>query len=546
MIPSHISGETRSRPRNCDDTPFTNVNGKKAVIAESLNGAAVFLVGSGPSFLDLDYTRLQEPGCLTMGVNNSPKTLRPDMWVSVDDPSHFLHSIWVDPRIQKFARSNFRDSHLYNSEARSSSILLVKDCPNLTLFKADLDFKVDDFLTSPSVSWGMEGNCGGRSVLLAALKILHHLGARNVFLLGVDFEMSSHYTYHFEQSRDSSSIKGNLSTYRILSKRLATLKPRFEEDQFYVWNCNPKSKLNVFPFYPFDAAVDFAQQHLPVSSNSEPTAGLYDREHHGDQSSENSTQQQYLPKEIQDRSFDRSKRPTLLSPKENPLTKEDIGDSGILLFADANMEWLLPWWFHHFKQSHTSCEVALVDGGITIEAKQWLSERAIPVIPLAVHEISPHLAWFHKPFAIAISPFARTVFCDLDCEIRGDLEPLFTWCEQGIVLGEDPFPIGKYRKLFRIGNFFNSGLIGVRKESEVIQKWCDETIQLHDGFRSDQEILNLVLHEQEMNVVVLPEHFHQIRLSGDHKDSQVMHWTGEPGKDYIRSQITKLKVPPIC
>ena len=72
-------------------------------------GASAFLIGGGPSLGNLDVGELSLPGCLTMAMNNAPKTVRPDLWVSVDDPSCFLRSIWLDPKIVKFAPLSPRD-----------------------------------------------------------------------------------------------------------------------------------------------------------------------------------------------------------------------------------------------------------------------------------------------------------------------------------------------------------------------------------------------------------------------------------------------------
>ena len=67
-------------------------------------GASAFLILNGPSLVsgEYDLSLLNSPGVMTYGVNNGPATFRPNFWSCVDDPTRFLKSIWMDPRITKF------------------------------------------------------------------------------------------------------------------------------------------------------------------------------------------------------------------------------------------------------------------------------------------------------------------------------------------------------------------------------------------------------------------------------------------------------------
>ena len=134
------------------------------------------------------------------------------------------------------------------------------------------------------------------------------------------------------------------------------------------------------------------------------------------------------------------------------------------------------------------------------------------------------------------------MFSVLDSEIRGNLSPIFPLGDQGLVLGNDLYPIGIGRKLFRENCYYNSGLIGVHHNSPILSQWCSETLKLHETRRSDQEILNLMIYESEATIIELPDHFHQLRLDGDHKEAVVMHWTGERGKAHIRKSIDLLNI----
>jgi hypothetical protein len=76
-------------------------DGHSMWFGDMYRGRCGFLILSGPSFNDINHKLLDKPGILTMGVNNSVKTYRPNLWTSVDHPSHFIKSIWLDPKIMK-------------------------------------------------------------------------------------------------------------------------------------------------------------------------------------------------------------------------------------------------------------------------------------------------------------------------------------------------------------------------------------------------------------------------------------------------------------
>lgn len=503
-----------------------------------LGGAAVFLIAGGPSFNEIDLDLLDQAGCLTMGLNNSPKNFRPDYWISVDEPSHFLRSIWLDPKIVKFVRSEHRNKELLDSEVRIRGKTKVDECPSIVFYESNLNFKVSSFLIEPSISWGGDASSVGRSVMLAALKTLYHLGAGHVFLLGVDFQMSSEYTYHFPQERSKSSVDGNRKSYHRLAKIFEELHPLFEAENFHVWNCNQDSHLKAFPFLPFEDAIAFARSRLPSAIGKEKSKGLYDRIEERNNSAGIFADLKNNEMKSSIRRIDRNKRPKPVQAESLSMSDVSLPESaGVLLLADSKLEWMLPWWMHNFERSNSELSVAIVDVGLSSEAVRWLTSKDRELIRLPENLPELRSAWFYKPFAILNSPFEATVFSDLDCEIRGDISQMNLWSSDGLVIGNDLFPVGESRKLFREKFYYNTGLIGVRKDNPIISSWCEETVNLHSTLRSDQEVLNLVLYEKEARIVELPAHYHQLRLEGDHKDAVVMHWTGDHGKNYIRKQI---------
>ena len=74
-----------------------------------------------------------------------------------------------------------------------------------------------------------------------------------------------------------------------------------------------------------------------------------------------------------------------------------------------------------------------VDLGMSHYGKTFCSERG-EVIPLQMDLAfsdgesvrDKRHSWFKKPFALLLSPFAHSIWLDLDCEVLGSLAPLFS------------------------------------------------------------------------------------------------------------------------
>jgi hypothetical protein len=270
---------------------FFTRDGHNLWLGDQYRGSSCFLILGGPSFgeiikKDYDFKGkkrsareiLNYPGFVTMGVNNSVKTFRPNLWTCVDDPQHFIKSIWLDPKIQKIVPFSFPEKKLFDNESWQEMNKCVGGCPNVIYYRRNEKFNADQFFFEDTINWGNHTNYGGsRSVMLAAFRILFHMGIRNLYLLGADFNMDENTKYHFDQDRSKGSISGNNSTYNALKERFKQLKPICDELGYNVFNCNLESKLDAFPKIRFEDAIEMASKDIPVIE-TERTDGLYDRE----------------------------------------------------------------------------------------------------------------------------------------------------------------------------------------------------------------------------------------------------------------------------
>ncbi len=260
-------------------------DGHNVFLGDMYRGHTAFLLCSGPSLKDHDLSKLNQRGILTLALNNAATVVRPQLWCSVDDPGNFADAIWYDPGILKFVplchmEKTFivRDDQgeLVPSQER------VGDMPAVFGYRRNEAFCAEQWLYEDTFNWGNHservdayGNKGSRSVMYIALRLLFHLGVRQVYLLGCDFKMvHGRQNYAFDQDRSRAAVRGNNSSYRILNVRLNHLKPHFDREGFQVFNCTPKSGLTVFPHIPYEDAVANATAIIPQQIL---TAGMYDR-----------------------------------------------------------------------------------------------------------------------------------------------------------------------------------------------------------------------------------------------------------------------------
>lgn len=248
-------------------------------MADKYRGSTAFLILGGPSFKEYDHSLLRKPGLLTMGVNNSVRSFRPNLWTSVDSPCHFIKSVWLDPKIEKFVPICHANKQIFDSDAWKYLDIKVGDCPNVVYYKRNEKFQARQFLWEDCFNWGNhKKHGGGRSIMLVAIRLLFYLGVRRVYLLGADFKMDESVKYHFDQDRHKGSINGNNSTYKKMNNWFRELRPLFERENFHVYNCYKDSGLTAFEHVPFKDAIaeTLSNDFMNIDVDKERTKGLYD------------------------------------------------------------------------------------------------------------------------------------------------------------------------------------------------------------------------------------------------------------------------------
>ncbi len=235
-------------------------------------------------------------------------------------------------------------------------------------------------------------------------------------------------------------------------------------------------------------------------------------------------------------------------------------NAGILVGADRKIEWLLDFWWSCY-QKHNSAPVAFVDFGMSTKARRFCAARGA-VIDLQMRaEIAPRSkidldvaqkwektygkaiwkqrqSWFKKPFALLQTPFERTVWLDLDCEVLGPLDQMFDFCCQDAALAKETeghhLQEKQQGQLLDAEIHYNSGVIVYQKNAPLLQLWAQSAGSLNSQFWGDQQLLSRLIFLEQFPIRELEPEYNWRMSQGLNMQALIIHWVGHWGKEYIR------------
>lgn len=221
---------------------------------------------------------------------------------------------------------------------------------------------------------------------------------------------------------------------------------------------------------------------------------------------------------------------------------------GIIVGADQNIAWLLPWWWKHYSH-HNSYPVTFVDFGLSPETLEWCKERGntvtleLDAFVVPQSKIDPTLAlewenfygkkvwqaregWFKKPFAMLHSPYDITIWMDLDCEVCGNVTPIFEFLdkESDISLNFDPGRPGIY----------NSGVVLFKKNAPLLNDWAKECLAQNAHSIGDDYIVSRLITTDKYNFKIMPQSYNWWVGQGLSFTALILHWAAW-GKTYIET-----------
>ena len=271
LMRSHRS-DHRRHILDSDPTVCTDRAQRQGGLASLYYGADIYLLLGGPSSAQLDLTKLNRRGVISMAVNNAALTHRTNMFICGDPPKKFHDAIWRDPGIMCFVPEAKLWNEIYekkpNGEVRSAQEQ-VKYQPSVVGYKRNTFFNPQTFLSEPTVNFGNSRKSDNDwepvlSTMFSAIKMCYWLGAFRVYLLGCDWNWDySKQPYSFEMTRGVNVYASNNNSYRKMTPMWRALKPYFDNAGFEIYNCNVRSKLKVFPFRSFDDAIKMTTAEIP-------------------------------------------------------------------------------------------------------------------------------------------------------------------------------------------------------------------------------------------------------------------------------------------
>lgn len=223
-------------------------------LANAYLGQTLFIIGGHPSIKDMPLELLNQPGVLTMALNNVPYVFdRPTFWLTADKPNCYGGHLYHRPDIIKFARM---DTSL---EIPNGTTRELRTFPNLYFYELDAERYAPEtfFSEGVSVAWW-------KSVFPISLQLAWRLGFRRIYLVGCSFwtSQSQHYAWGTKLT-DAQRTYSQL-TYNSDVDRLAALKPYFGTAALEVISCTENSRANgIINYLPFPEAVAQAVGKIP-------------------------------------------------------------------------------------------------------------------------------------------------------------------------------------------------------------------------------------------------------------------------------------------
>lgn len=258
-------------------TPFQSTSGLPLYISNMFQGTPCFIVAGGPSSKQIDLTKLSQDGIFSLAINNSATMFTPTVFVHGDPPEKFHDRIWKNPNIMKFVPKTMFNklTRHRNEDGVLEPETSVKTHPNVIGYHRETNFNPNTFLENRNISFGNSKKNAKKnkfprvlSTFFSAIKLAYALGSRQIFLVGVDFSMNSAQPYAFDESKHASGVSGNNSAYQKIYAMLQKAQSHFIDYGLSIYNCNPKSGLDLYPFISYEDAIQSALNDFPLDRDT--------------------------------------------------------------------------------------------------------------------------------------------------------------------------------------------------------------------------------------------------------------------------------------
>lgn len=239
---------------------------------------------------------------------------------------------------------------------------------------------------------------------------------------------------------------------------------------------------------------------------------------------------------------------------------------GVVVASDINLEWLLKWWYTNYRR-YNNFPICFIDLGLSPSAHNWCKKQGIckkledPSITcssnldlefekwnLLDHGYKDKLkqcrnAWLKKPFAMQLSPFKKTLYLDLDCEVTSCLNELFKTPIRACEIGAALSPIESVNRNLEFGLFkqkhkqYNCGVLLYQSNCPAILTWQKELTKNADEYLGDEDAFCKLASKQLINVYELSREYNWQKIDGENSNAKILHWATNWGKTQILKQM---------
>jgi len=246
---------------------------------------------------------------------------------------------------------------------------------------------------------------------------------------------------------------------------------------------------------------------------------------------------------------------------------------GVIVGSNKLIEWMLPWWWYHYIL-HNDLPIAFMDFGMSKQMIKWCEKRGkVIAIPKNLKvkgkkEVPPSLAkkwtqrtkgniwaarkqWFKKPLAFALSPFSKTLWLDIDCEVKIDVSEIFDFCTNvEIALAIDAINpkivVERFKLIYPDEVYYNSGVVVFNKDAKCISSFAKRAYSDNHLFLGDQCLLSRIIYEEKPAVFELPQEYNWPISMKQNSKAKIYHWICAQGKAHIQKEFnTLLSFEPI-
>lgn len=233
---------------------------------------------------------------------------------------------------------------------------------------------------------------------------------------------------------------------------------------------------------------------------------------------------------------------------------------GVLTGCNEDQEWMLKWWWKNYTK-HNAFPVTFCDFGMSPGAKKWCQTKGniLTFDPQSIqlknaseaqwkNQVSlstwnRRAIWFAKAFILEQTPYEKTVWTDIDCEILGQIDPLFELAES-----QDGFAIAydnkentqEAKRLKTIDQdvlVLQAGVFSFKINSPVIPAWIKYCLQNLESEISDQSAISHLHAKNSFNLTILSNKYNWLEPEYPTTYPIIKHHTGASQKRKLLAEM---------